>query len=508
MIFHSIRWRLQIWHGLILVTVLAGFGFTAYRLQYSNELRRVDQELQQRLGPVLEPLRRGQPGERVGPGGPGERGGFSGPGRPGDQRPGAGGPADRGRRGPPSRDAGGEFPPLREFRLGPGRAALFEGDPNAFYYVVWLRDGHELSRSATAPADVRLPERIGSIGLAPMIRMRGKIREFYQFTPPGECILVGRSIAPELANLHQFALVLTGLGGAVLVLGLAGGWWLATRAIRPIDDISATASKIATGDLSHRINTDDTDNELGQLAGVLNSTFARLESAFARQQQFTADASHELRTPIAVILSQTQATLARERSSGEYRDSLEACQRAAQRMRRLTESLLALARLDAGQDALKRERIDLSRIAKECSDLLRPLAEEHRITLHSELTAAECLGDSESLAQVVTNFLTNAILHNQSDGEVRVTTRRENDVVLLTVADSGPGIPAEDLPRIFERFYRADQSRTRATGGTGLGLAICKAIVDAHGGTLEVASTPGQGSAFTLRMPVTPSPGG
>ena len=508
MIFNSIRWRLQLWHGLILVTVLAGFGFTAYRLQYSNELRRVDQELQQRLGPVLEALRRGQPGERGGPGGPGERGGFGGPGRPGDPRPGPGGPDNRGRRGPPSRDVGGEISSPREFRLGPGRAALFEGDTNSFYYVVWLRDGHELSRSVSAPADARLPERISSIGLAPMIRMRGTMREVYQFTPPGECLLVGRSIAPELVNLHQFALVLTGLGGAVLVLGLAGGWWLATRAIRPIDDISATASKIATGDLSHRINTDDTDNELGQLAGVLNSTFARLESAFARQQQFTADASHELRTPIAVILSQTQATLARERSSGEYRDSLEACQRAAQRMRRLTESLLALARLDAGQDAMKRERIDLSRIAKECSDLLRPLAEEHRITLHCELTSAECLGDSESLAQVVTNLLTNAILHNKSDGAVRLTTRCEHQSALLIVADSGPGIPAEDLPRIFERFYRADQSRTGATGGTGLGLAICKAIVDAHGGKLEVASTPGQGSAFTLRIPVTQTPGG
>jgi len=495
MILQSIRWRLQLWHGIILFVVLAGFGFTAYRLQHANELRRVDQELQQRLGPVLEAVRRPLPG---GPGGPG------GPGRPGEPRPGGFEPDDRGRRGPPPRDAGGEFPLPREFRLGGNRAALFEGDTNAFYYVVWLRDGRELSRSATAPSDIARPDRVGAIGPAPTIRARGTMRELYQFTPPGDCLLVGRSISPELANLRQFALVLSGLGGAVLVLGLAGGWWLATRAIRPIDDISAAAAQIATGDLSHRINTDSTDNELGQLAGVLNSTFARLEAAFARQQQFTADASHELRTPIAVILSQTQATLARERTPGEYRETIEACQRAAQRMRALTESLLALARLDAGQEKLNRQHFDLSQTARDCVALLRPLAEERDITIRCELAPAECFGDSECLAQVITNLLTNAILHNKSNGDVSVTARQENDFVLLTVADSGPGISAEDLPRIFERFYRADKSRTGATGGTGLGLAICKAIADAHGGALEVASTLGQGSTFTLRIPVAP----
>ena len=244
MIFNSIRWRLQLWHGLILVMVLAGFGFTAHRLQRANELRRVDQELQQRLGPAMEAMRRPSPGERGGPGGPG------GP------RAGRGEGEDRGRRGPPPRESEGEFQPQREFRLGPNRAALFEGDTNAFYYVAWSRDGREWSRSATAPKDVPLPERASTNRPAPMMRMRGALRELYQITPPGEGVVVGRSIAPELANLDQLALWLSALGGAVLVLGLAGGWWLATRAIRPIHDISSAATKIATGDLSHRINTD------------------------------------------------------------------------------------------------------------------------------------------------------------------------------------------------------------------------------------------------------------
>ena len=489
MVFHSIRWRLQLWHGLILLVVLAGFGFTAHRLQRANELRRVDQELQQRLGPAMEAMRRPPPGERGGPGGPG------GP------RSGRGEGEERGRRGPPPRESEGEFQPQREFRLGPNRAALFEGDTNAFYYVAWSRDAREWSRSTTAPATVPLPERASTNRTTPTMRMRGTLRELYQFTPPGECVVVGRSIAPELANLDQLALWLSALGGTVLVLGLAGGWWLATRAIRPIHDISAAATKIATGDLTHRINTDKTDNELGQLAAVLNSTFARLEASFERQRQFTADASHELRTPIAVILSQTQATLARERSPAEYRETLEACQRAAQRMRALTESLLVLARLDAGHENPKRERLDLSQIVRDCAELLRPLAKERRVTIQEELGIAECPGDPQQLAQVITNLVTNAILHNKHGGEARITTRRDQGDVVLTIADNGPGIPAEDIPRLFERFYRADKSRTGATGGTGLGLAISRTIVEAHGGSIEVSSSTDSGTTFTVRLP-------
>lgn len=494
MIFNSIRWRLQLWHGLILLVVLAGFGFTAHRLQRANELRRVDQELQLRLGLVLEAVRRPPPGGRGGPGGPGD------PGRPGDPRIGQGEADDRERRGPPPRESEGGFQSRREFLLGPNRAALFEGDTNAFYYVAWLRDGREWSRSATAPTSVALPEGGSSAKPTPTMRMRGTLRELYQFNQPGECIVVGRSIAPELANLDQLALWLSALGGAVLVLGLAGGWWLATRAIRPIHDISAAATKIATGDLSHRINTDSTDNELGQLAAVLNSTFARLESSFERQRQFTADASHELRTPVAVILSQTQATLARERNPAEYRETLESCERAAQRMRSLTESLLMLARLDAGQEPLRLGECDLAKVAADNLELVRPLAVKRGIHLHADLSAAVCQGDADRLAQVVTNLLTNAIDYNYDGGEVRITTGRRESTATLTVWNTGPGIPAEDVPHIFERFHRVDRSRSSA-GHSGLGLAIVKAIVLAHGGSITARSETASGTTFTVTLP-------
>jgi heavy metal sensor kinase len=319
--------------------------------------------------------------------------------------------------------------------------------------------------------------------------------------PFGDCLLIGRSIGPDLAAMRRLALWLATGGVAVLALGLAGGWWVATRAIRPIEDISATAVKIAAGDLSQRINAADTESELGRLATVLNSTFARLEAAFANQVRFTSDASHELRTPVSVILSQTQTALSRERASPEYRQALEACQRAAQRMRKLIESLLELARLDAGQAPIKRERVDLSRVARDCVEFVRPLATERGVEICCDLSPVECVGDAERLSQVATNLLSNAIQFNRDHGQVRVSTHVENGAVLLSVADTGQGIPDKDLPHVFERFYRVDVSRSHNLGGAGLGLAICKAIIDAHGGTIQASSQPGAGSTFTVRLP-------
>jgi heavy metal sensor kinase len=332
------------------------------------------------------------------------------------------------------------------------------------------------------------------------MRTRGEFREFSVCFHLNERALVGRSMAPDLAAMQRLALWLFTAGASVLAFGLAGGWWVATRAIRPIEDISSTAVKIAGGDLSHRINASDTESELGRLAGVLNSTFARLEAAFANQVRFTADASHELRTPVSVILSQTQTALSRQRGAAEYRETLEACQRAAQRMRKLIESLLELARLDGGQEPMKYERFDLSRVARDCVELVRPLAAERNVEIRCELPAVECVGDAERVGQVVTNLVSNAIHFNREGGEVSLQTRAENGTVFLRVSDTGVGIPNEDVAHIFERFYRVDKSRSRIQGKTGLGLAICKAIVEAHSGAIDVTSQPG-GSTFEVRLP-------
>jgi heavy metal sensor kinase len=380
---------------------------------------------------------------------------------------------------------------LREIREGP---AFDPRSPNATYTFVWLRNGPEVTRTPGAP-DTERP----TVG-ADSTRQRGTLRESFIMPNPGDCFLVGRDIGAQLAELQRFGWILIGAGAGVLAIVSLGGWWLAGRALRPVGRISAAAVKIAGGDLAERIPVADAQSELGELAGVLNSTFARLEAAFAQQARFTSDAAHELRTPVAVILAQVQSALIRERPAAEYREALEACQRAAQRMRRLIESLLELARLDGGQEQSAPVVFDLAEMGAECVELLRPLAQERGVVLLPDVRPTPLRGDPDRLAQVITNLLTNAIQHTPPDGSVVLGCGAENGTAVVTVSDSGRGIAAEDLPHIFERFYRADRSRSRPEGRTGLGLAISKAIVDAHGGSIEVASSE-EGTVFTLRLP-------
>ena len=474
-IFKSIKWRLQIWYGLILVAVLAALGITAYQLQRQELFGRIDSELQHRFSAVADALHGHPPG----------------PGQPPFDRP----PPD----GMPDDMSPPDSPGPREFRLPPQTLALFDSsDPHNFYYAIFGRDGDNLACSTNAPTQLS-----GQFLLRNIYDLyAGQRRQHFveHSLPSGEVIWVGCSIAPELHELNVTALKLAGVGGIILFFGLAGGWWISSRAIRPVENISATAVKISAGDLSQRINTAETESELGQLATVLNSTFDRLESAFAQQKQFASDAAHELRTPVSVILTQTQAALNREREAGEYKQTIEACQRAAQRMRKLISALLELARLDAGQEQMKHLRFDFAKAVADCIELIRPLADERGIKLVTELSSLEIAGDSGRLGQVVTNLLTNAIEYNHDGGEVKVALKLENGMAVLTVSDTGQGIAAEDLPRVFERFYRADKSRS--SGNAGLGLAICKAIVAAHGGSMDVTSEENAGTTFTVRLPI------
>ena len=462
----SLRWRLQLWYGALLVAVLSGFGFTAYHLERARQFRRIDEGMQERLSTLVVALR-----TATRPASAGDRRNPQAP--PGTARP--SGPA-----------------PVSELRLTAEQSALF-ADGAGYYFAVWMRGKDPIQRSAHAPADLPQPQTRN-----PAVRMRGDLRESFLFAAPVDCVLVGRSIATEQAELRTLAALLAGVGGVVLAAGLIGGGLLVTRAIQPIDQISAAAAKIAAGDLTQRISTADTDSELGRLASVLNSTFARLDAAFTQQARFTADAAHELRTPVSVVLTHAQNGLASDCLNEEHREAFEASQRAAQRMRRLIDSLLELARLDAGQEPLRRAACDLSKITADCVTHIRPLADSRRIEIHAELSPASCMGDGERLAQVVTNLLSNAIDYNHKGGEVWIATARNADAATLTVTNTGPGIPAEDLPHIFERFHRADKARS--AGHSGLGLAITQAIVQAHGGSIEVAGDPDKTTTFTVKM--------
>jgi len=498
MFFRSIRWRLQLWLAFLLVSVLSGFGVTIYQLQRVSQLRQIDEELERRVAVLSGAVRGGPPKPGFAPA-PFERG----PGHRDLDKDSQHPPPPRGRPEPPP-FRGERKGPLgpRDFPISEEISSLFDqSSASAFYFTVWSRDSAMFKRSSNAPSNVPLPQRLDNTDTRTYARTRDGYREAFHFTELADCVLAGRSISTHLDAMRRFKFWLLAAGSTVLAFGLGGGWWLTSRAMRPVDDISVAASRISEGNLSERINVADTDSELGRLASVLNSTFARLEAAFAQQTQFTADASHELRTPLAVIISEAQTTLARERGAAEYRESIAVCLDAAQQMKRLAESLLQLARFDAGQEPIRRSAVDLAENVRVGVGRIGPLAKERDIKIHCALGPARTFGDTDRLDQLITNLLTNAIHYNKPNGEIHVSTRSENGGAVLTVTDSGQGIAAEDVPYVFERFYRADKSRSRAEGRSGLGLAICKAIVDSHGGTIEASSELGAGTTITVRLP-------
>ncbi|MFN7141336.1 MAG: sensor histidine kinase, partial [Limisphaerales bacterium] len=299
-----------------------------------------------------------------------------------------------------------------------------------------------------------------------------------------------------------FALWLSGAGLAVVVIGLAGGWFMAGRAIRPIEQISSTAQRIADGKLSERINVSESRNELDQLGAVLNNTFERLEHHFEQQVRFTADASHELRTPLAVMLTQIQLALSRERTVEEYQQTLRTCERTVERMNLLVNQLLDLARVDSGEFELILEDCELGRIAREALEFIQPLAHQKSAKLNTSLATIRTKVDAYRLGQVLINLLNNAIQHNPEGTELCLSVVRKGDLAFFRVADNGIGIPPEAIPHLFERFFRVDKARNRNKGNSGLGLAICKAIVDAHGGTISVESELGGGTTFQIEIPL------
>lgn len=528
----SLRWRLQVWLAFLLVCVLAGFGVTVYQLQRVNRFGQIDGELATRIsslnGAIREMYSKQAPSEDKGPSperrppprgkdkseGPPRDGpdfgpppeGFDGRGPDGRGFDGRGF-EQGGRRGPPP-----DRPRHSEKRVRPApqpkkpenldlpaaTAALFGDRPDDYYFLVWYRDGSVLKRSTAAPADLTRPD-ASERDTLPHFRTRRQFREEVYCSGMGDCWLAGRSVEADLRAMRNVAWTLLAAGGAALALALALGFWFTGRAIRPIEKISAAASRISHGNLSERVEGADSGDELGNLAAVLNSTFSRLEAAFERQRQFTADAAHELRTPLAVIISEAQTTLTRERPAAEYRETVEACLETAQQMRRLTESLLELARFDAAENPVRVD-FDLAELAGLAVERVSSLAEQHGIAIQSTLQKAPAYANAERIGQVITNLLTNAIYYNQASGIVRIATKSIEGRAVITVNDTGIGIPAADLRHIFERFYRVDKARSRADGHTGLGLAISKAIVEAQGGSIEVASEVGVGTTFTVRI--------
>jgi heavy metal sensor kinase len=294
--------------------------------------------------------------------------------------------------------------------------------------------------------------------------------------------------------LVAFPLTIAGVGLA--------GVFLAGRTLSPIDRLTRLAQRITAEDLSQRLRLDLPDDEVGRLARTFDEMIARLDASFQRQRQFTADASHELRTPLTSIKGQVEVALQRDRETEAYQEVLRAVNTEVDRMIRLVSSLLTMARADAGQIPLDRQPTRLRESIAGAVDYYSAVAEEIGVTLEMRGGPEISLSaDDDLLLQLWLNLLDNAVKHTPAGGRVSVSWSSAEGYVSIEFADTGSGISTEHLPHIFDRFYRADTSRSRREGGAGLGLSISRWVAEAHGGTIDVRSAPGQGSSFIVRLP-------
>lgn len=286
-----------------------------------------------------------------------------------------------------------------------------------------------------------------------------------------------------------------------VALAAVSGYLVTRRAFRPVRQITRTAREIgAGGDLSRRIGLTGRKDEIYTLAAEFDAMFARLEEAFARERQFTDDASHELRTPTAVILSQSEYALANTQPTGETRAALETIHTQAEGMAALLAQLLLLARADKGRQPIQWEPVDLSELAAMVAETEAEQAAAHDITVQTELQPGVTVeGDETLLMRLFINLTENAIRYGRPGGHVRLTLHRRDNMAVGTVEDDGIGIAPEDQEKIWQRFWQADSARSG--GGAGLGLAMVRWIAGAHGGAVTVQSTPGVGSTFTFVIP-------
>ncbi len=290
---------------------------------------------------------------------------------------------------------------------------------------------------------------------------------------------------------------------APVALGIVGfaGWWLVRNALRPVDRIRAKADGIGIDRLHERVSAPHPTDEIGQLASTLNAMLDRLEAGVAAKRQLIADASHELRAPLAAMRAELDVSITEPDRTEAERATLASVREDVGRMSRTVDNLLTLASADEGQLELLPRRIDLLQTIEEASRPLRALADANGITLRIGGEPYTVTADPQRLHQALTNLIENAIKFTPAGGEVTALTWSANGELGVTVTDTGPGIPPEARAHVFDRFYRADGSRSRESGGSGLGLAICTEIAAAHDGTVRVHSEVGSGSAFTLALP-------
>lgn len=321
-------------------------------------------------------------------------------------------------------------------------------------------------------------------------------------------VQVGTSMESVGETLHRFLILLLVAIPIALAVSLAGGWFLAGRALRPVDEITLAAQRIAAGDLSQRLGMPTAQDEIGRLAATFNNMIGRLDASFRQIRQFTSDASHELRTPLTVMKGETDLVLRRPRPMEDYKSVLESNLEEIDRMTRIVDELLFLSRADMGEVKMEALPVALEALVVDVHRQARLLGQDRNIdvTLGAVMPVV-VQGDDLRLRELLLNLVENAMKYSHPGGKVEISLVRERKEARLSIADHGIGIAPVDHKKIFGRFFRTDVARAHTKKGTGLGLAICAWIADIHNGRVEVHSDLGQGSTFTVVLPLaSPSP--
>jgi heavy metal sensor kinase len=463
----SIRWRLTLWYGLVLSIVIAVFGTAVFVTMRHALLARADEALAGELDEISDDVQAGKEAIKL----------FQQLQR---------------------RFTRHEVYEFQVSRVG--------GEP--FFQSERLKP-RRFSVPAIPGSLKHLDFESVALGTESVsIESLGRLRLMSRLVPGPDGPLVVQTAMPLASIDQELAELLTVLllaGPLALVCALGGGYVLARQALAPVDRIVQTADRITATQLDRRIEVVSTDDELGRLARTLNGMIARLERSFEEIRRFSADAAHELRTPIAVLRTEAEVALRQPREPEQYRAILEDQLEELERLSRLADRLLFLCRGDAGLVPLARRPVDLREVVENVAEHMRVVAEERGVALLAEgLSECAVSADEEQIRRLLFNLVDNAIKFTPAKGKVRIDIIRCDAEARIVVVDTGIGIPPEHLPHIFQRFYRVDPTRNSDAAGTGLGLAISRAIAEAHGGSIAIESAVGAGTRVVLTLPVSP----
>jgi heavy metal sensor kinase len=379
--------------------------------------------------------------------------------------------------------------------------AIYTGDGQTLYQSVFLQSNSLLM----APQAVQK-----TIYTSREIRGQHFRFTFQRFSSKGRTYVVEAGLPADDAfgTLRLFRSYLFLFAPLLLLIAAGGGYWISRRALAPVDALVRTARDVSGTNLSTRLEKLQTGDELQRLSDTLNEMLDRIEAAFSRVTQFTADASHELRTPVSLIRTEAELSLRRSRSQTEYQDSLRHILLESERTTALIEQLLSLARADSGRETLQVQPVDLSTVLQGVADAWKQVAAIRDLCFCTNLPHSDAwvAGDENLLRRVADILLDNAFKYTLAPGSVSLSLEAHEHSAAITIQDSGIGIPQDEQAKIFERFYRVDKSRTRAQGGNGLGLSIAQWIVSQHHGSIAVESRPGEGSIFRVELPTIPIP--